>query len=427
MYAAKKGRQVDVRVLSCEEKVLRNGETAGYYELTVDFYDLKGEVIVKTLPSATPYMAGDVIRCRYLDKTGTLLSQGATELQAGARRAALVFVIITVAIIGILAVILWAVRNVGELPNGVALLSGYFIGIVFTAVGVIGLHKKIKRAQDAKNMFSLTGVQVDYTVGRSTDSDGSTTKVYYPIYEYDWGGERRRLSSNIGASGKKYRTIGRQVHILVNPQTGDAYCQEDAKAGDGIVLLFGFVGILAIGIMLAISFGAFPYGSKKEASGADVPAAAGFARGDSAAAGLAGEKASVLEVLCYYEDMEREICNYWVYIYEDGSGRLLLFPMTTVSDRGINQEITFTVSDKDMKKILQWVRGIDVKSLEQGAHRTEEVAEYVSLQLYEGGERYYGGGYCYEGIYAEVYQMLHEAVPDAVWKELEKREREYYQ
>ncbi len=106
MYAARKGRQVDVRVLSCEEKISIDREaheTTDYYEITIDFYDLNGETLVKTIPSAKPYVPGDVIRCRYVDKTGLLMPESSPELQAGVKHTVLVFVIFFVVFMGIVA------------------------------------------------------------------------------------------------------------------------------------------------------------------------------------------------------------------------------------------------------------------------------------------------------------------------------------
>lgn len=418
VYAAKKGRQVDVRVLSCEEKISIDGaahETTDYYEITIDFYDLNGQTLVKTIPSAKPYAPGDVIRCRYVDKTGLLLPESSPELQAGLKQTVLVFVIFFVVFMGIVAAMLWGMQSLKEPSDDAVIIFGYFIGVLFMAIGALGIYKKIKRSQNAHNLLSLFGMQVDYTVGSSTDSEGTETNIYYPIYEYDWGGEKRRFAGKMGSSGKKYRTIGRQVHILVNPQTKEAVCKEDENASDGLLLIFGFVGLATLALMVALSSGILPgnVGSRREES-------------NQSSSQVNTEKAAVLELYYTYDDMEREIFCYNINIYEDGSGRVLLFPIKTVSDRGIDQEINFTVSADDLEKIVQWVQRTDVKSLTPGAQRAEETEAYVSLQIYEGEERYYGGGYCDEGIYADINKLIQKVVPADVWEEMERRETEYY-
>ena len=183
------------------------------------------------------------------------------------------------------------------------------------------------------------------------------------------------------------------------------------------MLLFGGVGIAVLALMLVIQFRILP----------DIITGRGGQESGSPASQANQEKASVLELFCTYEDMEREICCYSINLYEDGSGRLLLFPVKTVSGKGIDQEIRFTVSAEDLEKVIRWVQQTDVESLTPGAHRADEIDAYVSLQIYENGERYYGGGYCDEGIYADIYELIQKTVPVEAWEEMEKREAEYYQ
>ncbi len=54
------------------------------------------------------------------------------------------------------------------------------------------------------------------------------------------------------------------------------------------------------------------------------------------------------------------------------------------------------------------------------------MAAYVSLQIHKDKETYDGGGYCDEGIYADICSLLQQTVPDSVWEEMERRETEYY-
>lgn len=414
-YVLRKGRQVDARVISCVA-IHRVGEgtDAVLYEVTVDFYDLKGETIIKELRSDTPYVPGDVIRCRYLDKRDILQIEPKEAEKISTKYGILLFLAVFLIFAVVLGLVIQAQKNGGWSENA-KLILGYFIGILFAGIGVLGIRSKINMARKMQNMVSRTGVQVDYVTHYRSSSD--TADTYSPVYEYEWGGEQKRISSSVSASGKKYRTIGRKVHILVDPHTGEAFCQEDAKTGGNIMLLFGGVGIAVLALMLVIQFRVLP----------DIITGRGGQESGSPASQANQEKASVLELFCTYEDMEREICCYSINLYEDGSGRLLLFPVKTVSGKGIDQEIRFTVSAEDLEKVIRWVQQTDVESLTPGAHRADETDAYVSLQIYENGERYYGGGYCDEGIYADIYELIQKTVPVEAWEEMEKREAEYYQ
>lgn len=183
------------------------------------------------------------------------------------------------------------------------------------------------------------------------------------------------------------------------------------------MVFFGIVGLATFALMLAIQFRVLPE---------SITGGGGQESGGSVSQ-MNQEKATILELYCTYEDMEREICCYSVHIYEDGSGRLLLFPIKTVSGRGIDQEIRFAISEEDLENVIRWVQRTDVESLKPGTHRADETDAYVSLQIYEDGERYHGGGYCDEGIYADIYELIQKIVPVEAWEEMEKRETEYYQ
>ena len=248
-----KGRQVDVRVLSCEQKMPMNRNNTRIYEVKVDFYGSNGEILVRTLQSAISYMPGDMIRCRYMEKTGLLMPEMTPEEQAKTRKSILIFLIIFLFFIGIVAII-WGSNTGKELPKETVRLWGYFISILFMAVSVFGIYKNNRTKQKMHDMISLPGIQVDYTIHKGRNSD-HYADIFNPIYEYEWGGEKKRLYSSIGSSGEKYRTIGRRVHILVDPQTGKAICQEDEKTAGYLYLLFGIVGLGVFVLMLALSFG----------------------------------------------------------------------------------------------------------------------------------------------------------------------------
>lgn len=251
------GKQVDVKVLSCEQK--GEAENRLYYEMKVEFCDADGEVLVRTMLSGKKHMPGTMIRCRYLEQKGLLLEEMAPEIQKKSKNNLLLFLVFFLIFAGIAAAAIWGIMTEKELSNGTERLIGYFVSILFMAVGIFGIYQKSVKKQRIQDMISLPGVQVDYTVSESTDywSDGQTRTVerYNPIYEYVWEGERRRIQGAVGSSGKKYRTIGRKVHILLNPHTGKAICQEDEKTMGNWFLIFGAIGLILLALLLSLSSG----------------------------------------------------------------------------------------------------------------------------------------------------------------------------
>lgn len=119
VLAARKGRQVDVRVRSCVQKEIPgrvSWQPTVYYEVIVDFYGLNGEALMGSIQSETPYMQGDVIHCRYLDRTGFLLSETATEVQKKAKYKLLLLLFFSLLLWGCWCrhYGMWMVRNTGS-------------------------------------------------------------------------------------------------------------------------------------------------------------------------------------------------------------------------------------------------------------------------------------------------------------------------
>lgn len=75
---------------------------------------------------------------------------------------------------------------------------------------------------------------------------------YFPVFEYEWGGVKKRLESKTNASRIK---IGRKVRILVDPETEEAICPEEQNASDSILLIFGVIGVLVLVLVVLLGMG----------------------------------------------------------------------------------------------------------------------------------------------------------------------------
>lgn len=420
-HVASKGRQVDARVLSCEE--VRPGDAgprgdSSCYEVTVDFYGLKGEEIKKTFFSRTPYGVGSVIRSRYLDKRGRFYP-GVSEDEGKSNRLSGILILGVCILMLALVLFLWWMdwEYDGEKPQWFIHGFGYVVSILFIAVGASGIVRWKRLKKRAADMQVLEGVQISFREEWSTDSDGDRIRIYYPVYEYELMGEKRRYESRMGGNAKKYRQVGRKVHMLRDHGTNEVFCREDEKSSFGLQAIFGVVGFLTLLLMLYLSFGSAETGS---GSGAGHVADSGTVGGNSLE-----EPDRIITLTYHYTDQNAEVCSYWIDIYADLSGRLLLFPNRTVEGKGIEQAISFTVSEKDAKRLSEWAEGYrDTSPAVAKWDDTKEAMVYVTV--YVKGESIQGGGYRDEALYAEIYSMFREAVPESVWKELKEREKVYY-
>ncbi|MDE5648416.1 MAG: hypothetical protein K2I33_00715, partial [Oscillospiraceae bacterium] len=244
----KSARRIDARVISCEEKILTE---FSYNLVTVDFYGLNGEIIVKTIKSKKKYKAGELIPSLYLDKKDSLwLDTDNRSINRNSSKLLMVIGFLAVFLAAVLAIVYLTYTDQTELFKTI---FGYIISIVFVGIGIKGIRKKLNLKNSIDNMQVIEGTQVDYyTVkGRKVGEPS----VYSPIYEFAFMGKLLRYQSNVRGSRKKYRTIGRKVHILIDSETQKIMCKEDSQTSSSTYILFGVIGVLVLCIMLAVSFG----------------------------------------------------------------------------------------------------------------------------------------------------------------------------
>ena len=129
--------------------------------------------------------------------------------------------------------------------GGILIFTG-FVCILFMGVGILGIYKKVKFSERIRTMHTIIGVLVDYDEVEKRDANNDMVWDYFPIYEYEWGGETRRLKSTTSSRMK----IGRKVHILVDPQTENAICMEGEKESNSVLLVFGGIGVIVFILVL---------------------------------------------------------------------------------------------------------------------------------------------------------------------------------
>lgn len=423
-YMVKRGRKVDARVVLCEERVITDSdtkETGVIYEVTVDFYGLHGETIVKKFQSETPYMEGDVIRSRYLDKRGLLWPDADAEVKEGPNKGVWLVIGFLVAMLALILFVTFGKDESGNLPDWFTLGFGYFISILFIGIGVWGIYRKVQLNQKAPDLQVIDGVQVDYVVDHGTGDDADS---YFPIYEYEWMGERRRFKGSIGSNGKKYRTIGRKVHILRDPATDQVCCKEDEKSSFGIFLIFGIIGVVVFMCML---FGNFSDNSEQNVNSNNQSMVnAGDGADDEEVTDAKSGATPAWELYYMYTD-DVEKCSFVIDIYDDASAKMVLFPNVMVEGKNIDQTIYFTLSISDMVKIGEWIETQDLSAMEITSMNEADEA-WITLYLYnsDSEEKYGGSGTSTEGMYGEAYELMKELVPSKIWKEMQEREEQYY-
>lgn len=419
-YMVKQGRVVDARVISCEAKMIQLGDEVGsFYEVTVDFYGIHGETIQKKIKSEQYYEVGAVLRSRYIDKTDRFMPEADKDVK---NNGGLWFVIgfLVLLLIFILSVFLLQDEE-GELPGWFGMGFGYFISILFMVVGFSGMKNNVRLKKNSHRMQVIPGYLVDYVVNDGGIDDPDT---YQPIYEYELMGIPYRYQGKVAGSGKKYRTIGRKVHMLRDCETGKVVCKEDEKTSGKIHLIFGFVGLIVFLVLLAGSAGLF---QNTGATGSTYGVSNGTSREEST--GLnessidSNQDESKLMVYVMYPAGEEKF-SYSIEITESGEGSMILFPSVTVSGKGVDQYIDFKLPISDIVKIGGWIEEADVENL--NLENVDIEGMTITVYVTEGNEQYDGRGTLDMHPYDDLYELLSEIVPADVWEEMQERETEYY-
>jgi hypothetical protein len=102
--------------------------------------------------------------------------------------------------------------------------SKFFLafGSIFAGVGsifaVIGITIGINTYSFVGTAVSTQGTVIDLELGSSTDSEGRSFSVYYPVVKFTASnGEPTIFESNTGSQPPAF-TKGQQVEVLYNPQ-----------------------------------------------------------------------------------------------------------------------------------------------------------------------------------------------------------------
>ena len=248
-YMVRRGRKVDAKVVRCEQLTTKVAQqSAFFYEVTVEFFDLDGETVEKTFRSETPLEENFLAVSRYVDGSGRFLWDADNVVKNINMRSTGIVILTLLGFIGLLVGVALFSDDGGNLPDWSAMAFGYVICIIFIVVGCWGLLGQYKRARNKHNQQTIPGYVVDYVKESDTDS-----VAYYPIYEYEVQGIKYRMRSNLGTGSRKRCTMGKKVRLIRDYETGEITCAEDEKGSRIVYIVFAAFGILVLIILLSFS------------------------------------------------------------------------------------------------------------------------------------------------------------------------------
>ena len=126
------------------------------------------------------------------------------------------------------------------------------IGLIFLGVGIYMYfeNQRLVRVCTVERVATVVEMEKE----ESTDSDGYSSTIYYPVIEYEVNNDTQYARMRTGSSNPEYK-IGDKVTILYNPDQSNEILVKGEKTLDifTIIFLVAGLGITIYGIKVAIS------------------------------------------------------------------------------------------------------------------------------------------------------------------------------
>lgn len=126
------------------------------------------------------------------------------------------------------------------------------IGFLFLSAGIFGICKIFLFLKKVRSLSRVEGMLMDYSLLQKREEDGFSMDYFYPLYEYEWKGETRKLRSKVRGGSPYWLPVGKRVHIYVDSLTENALCLEDQTIAVSVPLTFGALGLVILILTLLI-------------------------------------------------------------------------------------------------------------------------------------------------------------------------------
>lgn len=239
------------KVIGCEQsEVAVNGVYLKRYEIKLKFLE-EGEMIQRTIIRGQAMEMDEMVQIVYDNKNDELTLWEA-EKKMGNLLPTILCIMGGVLLVANLVIIVVNEVDIQEREMAYLMSIG-FVSVFVAMVADMCILKPNKRNRMLFVCDTVVGRQVDCLLKSKRSKLGlrgtKKNSSYMPIYEYYYKGERHKLTSTVGGTASEYKEIGRDVTIIVNRETGAAYCREDeesaTKFGWGVLLvLLLFIGWL---------------------------------------------------------------------------------------------------------------------------------------------------------------------------------------
>ena len=124
------------------------------------------------------------------------------------------------------------------------------VGIIFLAVGGFMFYRNNTLAKNCTEETQAT--VVDMKQEFSTDSDSTTSYIYYPIIEYSVGEDTVRVTMGSGSSTPAY-SINQKITILYNPNKTKEFIVKGDQSSNIFSIVFMALGVFVTGYGVVVA------------------------------------------------------------------------------------------------------------------------------------------------------------------------------
>ena len=125
------------------------------------------------------------------------------------------------------------------------------VGVIMLGAGGFLFYKNANLTKKCTEEVEATVVDMKQEL--STDSDGTSSYMYYPIIEYKVKEDTIRVTMDSGSSTPKY-SINQKITVLYNPNNNKEFIVKGDKSSNIMSIVFMALGVFVTGYGIFIAF-----------------------------------------------------------------------------------------------------------------------------------------------------------------------------
>lgn len=240
--------KVHAQVISCEKKKeykMRGGRKCLQAEYYLVSFRMPGDCEEKDLEYITEkkMKTGSYVNIYINRKNGFIITEEELEeCKATSGSKPMAFLIGICFFIAACIIVIPKIGGVVSSKGFWMMVFGYFVSITFIIIGCFAVKSSRSKSKAKFECRKIPAVLTCFVEKSSTDTQGSMSISYFPVFEYEINGETHSYQSSM--SGSRKRREGSKTTIYLNYETGEVFEEHEIKASGKIGYKLPIVGAI---------------------------------------------------------------------------------------------------------------------------------------------------------------------------------------